>query len=245
MMRNRRWTLVTSLTLATTIGSLLAVWQVADARTYRCLQNARCTPPPCDYCRQMEMWPALKSVFQSPALRNKMRTDARRANPGLSGAALDAAAARLLEAEVARQAGPNGEIARALRPCYGSKIAEPPSLRTTAECAIVDNASGESIGRERAHQRYDTCSEFINAIYDHEGVHVNACSGPNRTSSTERANMGIDKYGDEEAAGYEAAIQRAKSGLTWWAATCAKMIERDTRRELSRQGVQVLGGGGR
>jgi len=246
MTRNRRASLTASLTLATTIGAILAVFHGADARTFRCLQNARCTPPPCDYFRQMEMWTALKSVFQNKALRNKMRADARRANPGLSGAALETEAARLMEAEVQRQTGRGGEIARELRECYGSKIAEPPGLRATYECVIVDAASPvDGVSRERAHERYDTCSEFINAIFDHEEVHLEGCRGPNRRSATERANMGIDEYADEEARGYEAALRRAKSGLTWWAATCSKLIDRDTRRELIGQGVRVLGGGGR
>lgn len=246
MIRTGRWQLTMSLTLVATLGSLFAVWQVADARSFRCLQAPHCTPPPCDYFRQLEMWSALKAVHEDARLRAKMRADAHRASPGLTGPALEEAAANLLHEEVQRQSQPGGAIARRVRECAGSPISAPPGLTTTSDCRTVDTAApSESLSRERAHERYDTCSEFINAIFDHEDVHMDRCSGPHRMNSTERAHMGIDTYAAEEAAGYDAAVRRAKSGLTWWAATCAKDIDRNTRRELVRQGIALLGGGGR
>jgi hypothetical protein len=240
-----RWRGTIAITLVTTICSVLALWRVADARTYRCLKAERCPPPPCDYFRQLEMWTALKSVYGDTALHEKMRRDAGRADPTLRGEGLEKRAARLLDAEVRRQAGRGGSIQRHLRECPGSPIAEPPSLQTTPECLVVDQAApANGLNRQRAHEQYSTCREFINAIFDHEDVHLEHCSGARRMSSLQRENMGVAAFGAEEAEGYEAAIRRAKSGLQWWAATCANNIDRETRRELINQGITLLAGSG-
>jgi hypothetical protein len=194
-----------------------------------------CHAPPCEFFQQMEMKSALQAVYQDRRLRARIKARVRRENPGMSQEQVDHQAALELQREVLRRAAPNGPIDRNLRRCAASDIGTPPGLKTDEGCARGDQDG--PLSEEQAHRKYTTCSEFITAAYRHEDVHKRKCE---QMASVARGKMGIDAYGDEEVAGYQAELETLQAALQAWFQACSPSVDARTAREVVRKGNAIL-----
>jgi hypothetical protein len=128
-----------------------------------------------------------------------------------------------------------------LRCPWKDPFSPPPSFHTNSSCQIVAELPGgeEAMGRERALDRTDSCSEFIDAAYDHEQVHKDICF---KTNSSERANEGITVYAAEERAGYKKEIQSLNASLLQYWRACSIVFSADTARRVAKHGLSALQG---
>ena len=115
----------------------------------------------------------------------------------------------------------------------------PPSFETNAECQIVAKLPGgdEPMSRERALRELNTCSEFIEAAYDHEQHHKDICI---RSNSTARAQMRIEAYAAEESAGYAREIGRLEDRLRQYWGACSARADVKTARVIANAGIAAL-----
>ena len=99
------------------------------------------------------------------------------------------AAATLLNKFVVDQAG---KLGSKLRCPWKAPFLPPPGFETNSECQIVAKLPGgpKAMSRDTALRTLDTCSEFIEAAYDHEKFHKDICMHSN---STQRAKMGMQR----------------------------------------------------
>lgn len=194
-----------------------------------------CAPPPCELYEQIRMKRALQSILANRKLRKSIlkrtRGDQRKA-------------ADELHAELEKRAK---KIK--LRCPWEGDLGPPPSFETDSGCYILaligpvpegdpkGQPAGESMGRERAFNTFRTCTEFIEAIYEHEGYHKERCFNMN---STERAQMGIHEWANEEVEGYRREIESLESDLKGYWNACSPVLDAKTRMELARAKIIAL-----
>jgi hypothetical protein len=188
---------------------------------------ACCKPPPCELFEQIRMKQAVKRLYSKPEVRKRLIRTAGGDN---------AAAAKLLNDFVVNEASTLGSK---LRCPWKAPFVPPPGFETNSECQIVVNLPGgaEPISRETALRTLDTCSEFIEAAYDHEKLHKDICM---RSNSVERLKMGIKDYAAEESAGYEQELQSLRSRLRQYWSACSAQADATTARNLADAGIKVL-----
>jgi hypothetical protein len=225
-------------------AALVAVSEV-QAQTIDCATDrgcpkgssppACCAPPPCELYEQIRTKRALQSVLANQELRKSMlkrtRGDERKAADALH-AALKKRAKKIK-----------------LRCPWKGDLGPPPSFETDTACAILaligpppkedpdGDPVGEAMGMERAFKTFRTCTEFIEAIYAHEGYHKERCLGMN---STERTKMGIHKWADEEVEGYRREIESLEADLKGYWNACSPVLDAKTRKELARAKIIAL-----
>ena len=172
---------------------------------------------------------AVKRLFSQPKVRQQFIRQAGGDN---------AAAARLMNEYVEKKAA---ELGQNLRCPWQAPFKPPPSFETNSSCEIIAKTTkeGEAMSRESALSKLDTCSEFIEAAYDHEQVHKDICF---KTNSVERANEGITVYAAEERAGYAKEIESLKASLQRFWNSCAAQSTSATAREVAKAGVRALKG---
>jgi hypothetical protein len=221
-------------------SALAALWFAPPlpAESKQCVAQQRCDkeqgppdccqPPPCEYFEQIRTKQAVKLLFSKPKVRAKFIREAGGDN---------ARAAKLLNEWVVAEAEKLGTNQQ----CAWSDPQPPPGFRVIDSCDIVAELPGgdEIMGRNTALKRTNSCSEFIEASYDHEQVHKDVCGVKD---STERANEGISVYAREERMGYNKEIDSLKSRLlTYWGA-CSSVFSADVARRVARDGVLALKG---
>jgi hypothetical protein len=188
---------------------------------------ACCKPPPCELFEQIRTKKAVQRLFGNRRLHERLVRDA-------SGDA--AAAAKVLEDFVSKNARKLGDT---LRCPWREPYLPPPSFETNAECQIVAKLPGgdEPMSRERALRELNTCSEFIEAAYDHEQHHKDICI---RSNSTARAQMRIEAYAAEESAGYAREIGRLEDRLRQYWRACSARADVKTARAIANAGIAAL-----
>jgi hypothetical protein len=196
---------------------------------------ACCAPPPCELYEQIRMKRALQSILVDRALR---RSALKRAGGDPKKAADEFHAAFLKQAKHIK-----------LRCPWQGEPEPPPSFETDGDCRInaligppLENdpehqPTGVAMGMERAFATFHTCTEFVEAIYQHEGYHKKRCLD---MSSTERANMGIHAWADEEVEGYQREIESLRADLQSYWHACSPVVDSKTRRELAREKIIAL-----
>jgi hypothetical protein len=100
-----------------------------------------------------------------------------------------------------------------------------------------DEERGESMSRQQAHEKIDTCAEFIDAIYVHEQHHKDICGN---TNSTERLNEGLTVFAREESDGYRMEIASLKASLQQFWNACSTVADAATARKLAAAGISIL-----
>ncbi|MGB7934921.1 MAG: hypothetical protein WCH04_22430 [Gammaproteobacteria bacterium] len=197
----------------------------------RCTEGVKppacCKPPPCEIYEQIKMKQAVKGLFSRPKMRQRL---IRRAGGD------NAKAAKMLNDFVNNKASNLGKY---LRCSWQGPYLPPPSFETNSSCQIIAKLStgAKPMGRESALSNIDTCSEFIEAAYDHEQVHKDICFN---TNSTERANMGITAYAAEERAGYTKELQSLRASLQEFWNACSSVADAKTKRQVAAAGISTL-----
>lgn len=196
---------------------------------------ACCAPPPCELYEQIRMKRALQSILADRKLR---RSALKRAGGDEKKAADELRAAFLKQAQHIK-----------LRCPWQGEPEPPPSFETDDGCYInaligppLENdpehkPTGVAMSMERAFTTFHTCTEFIEAIYQHEGYHKQRCSN---MKSTDRANMGIKAWADEEVEGYQREIESLQADLKSYWRACSPVVDSKTRRELARAKIVAL-----
>lgn len=197
----------------------------------RCAQGVKppacCKPPPCEFFEQIKMKQAVKGLFSRPKVRQRLIRQAGGDN---------AKAAKLLNDFVVKKASNLGKY---LRCSWQGEYLPPPSFETNSSCQIIANLStgDEAISRETALSKIDSCSEFIEAAYDHEQVHKDICF---KTNSTERLNQGITAYAAEERAGYTEELKSLRASLQQFWNACSSVATAKTKRQVAAAGISTL-----
>lgn len=191
-----------------------------------CIPTKKCEPPPCEFFEQIKMKQAVKRLFSKPKVRQQFIRQAGGDN---------AKAAKLLNEYVEKKAE---ELGKKLR-CPWKNPLPPPSFETNPSCEIIayTTKEGEAMSRESALSKLDTCSEFIEAAYDHEQVHKDICF---KTNSVERANEGISVYAAEERAGYTTELASLRASLDRFWNSCSDVSSAETARKVAAAGIPVL-----
>ena len=214
--------------LFTTIAVMLACLSapLALQAAGPCMPTKKCEPPPCEFFEQIKMKQAVKRLFSKPKVRQQLIRQAGGDN---------AEAARLLNEFVEKKAAKLGKKLR----CPWKNPLPPPGFETNPSCEIIAKLStgDETMNRESALSKLDTCSEFIEAAYDHEQVHKDICF---KTNSVERANEGITVYAAEERAGYTRELASLRASLEQFWYSCSAESSAETARQIAAAGISVL-----
>jgi len=188
---------------------------------------ACCKPPPCELFEQIRMKQAVKRLYSKPDVRKQLMRKAGGDN---------AAAAKMLNDFVVENAR---NLGKQLRCPWHEPFLPPPGFETNSSCQIMAKLpdGDEPMSRETALRTLDTCSEFIDAAYDHEQVHKDFCF---RTNSVEREKMGITAYAAEERAGYAKELESLRNRLRQYWNACSTKADATTARKVAAAGVSVL-----
>ena len=208
----------------------------AQAQTSSCVKKERCpegvTPPaccqapPCEFYEQIRAKRAVRNLFANKKARNRLKKQAGGDNKK---------AARLLYEFVVKKAENMGKNIR----CPWQSIQFPPSFETNDECQITAmlDSGAEPMGKDTALNKFNTCSEFINAAYAHEQFHKDICF---KTNSVERENQGLDSYAKEEMNAYQQEIDSLKADLQGFWNACSPVGDASTARNLAKLGISTL-----
>ena len=208
----------------------------AQGQTTSCVKKQRCPEgvsppaccqaPPCEFYEQIRTKTAVQNLFANKETRERLKKKAGGDNKK---------AARLLYEFVVNKAKNMGKTLR----CPWQSIQFPPSFETNPECQItaVLGTGPEPMSKETALNRFNTCSEFIEAAYSHEQFHKDICF---KTNSVERENQGLEDYAKEEIAGYQKEIDALKADLQDFWNACSPVGDAETARKLAQQGISVL-----
>lgn len=221
------------------MSSLVTLWLAAplEAASTDCVPDrgcpkdagppSCCKPPPCEFFEQIRMKKAVKRLFSKPKVQQKLIRQAGGDN---------AQAAKKLNDWVVAEAL---KLGAGLRCPWQGPFSAPPGFYTNSSCQIIaELPSGEEpLGRDTALSRTDSCSEFIDAAYDHEQVHKDICR---TTNSTQRANEGITAYAREERAGYTREIQSLNASVLQYWRACSITFSADTARRVAKYGLTAL-----
>lgn len=190
---------------------------------------ACCKPPPCELFEQIRMKSALQRLYNKPDVHNRLIRNA-------SGD--KAAAAKLLNDFVVNEAR---KLGSKLRCPWKAPYLPPPGFETNSSCQIVVKLpdGAEPMSRETALRTLNTCSEFIEAAYDHEKFHKDICM---RSNSTQRAKMGIKEYAAEESAGYDRELDSLRNRLRQYWSACSAQADAKLARQVAAAGIEALKG---
>lgn len=187
-----------------------------------------CQPPPCEVYEQIRIKKALRRLYSDKKVNKRLIRQAGGDN---------SAAAILLDDWVKAKAQTMGDQ---LRCEWKAPHAYPGSYETKSWCEIFIDLPGDNDEKRtqaEAQEKTDSCSEFIDAIWAHEGHHLEQC---NTTNSTERANEPLTVFAREEKEGYKREIDSLKDSLTQYWHVCSAVADAETKRQIAAAGISVL-----
>lgn len=227
------------LAVAVTIAAVTAAWAAApkkkgaSAGSKPCLSKpckdkkkrqpkGCCDPPPCRYHQHLEDKLAQHQMFNDSRLRERYYEEensgvgARRSVPEKR----QRAGERLKDH--VREASATGRLPSRSCPDGDSNAPgfetepnpTPAGKRKKGERPCVVMQDGKPVTRGDAHRNNATCSEFIDAAFEHEEVHMFRCEqyGPDRGSGWDQVN--------EEVLGYATEVRGLYGRLLAWAEQC-------------------------
>lgn len=210
----------------------LAAGTVQCVPTQGCPKGSKppdcCQPPPCEFFEQIKMKQTLRRFYRNTKVKQQLIKQAGGDN---------SEAARLLGEWVKKKAS---NLGSQLRCKWEAPYGYAASFETKSWCAIVAQLSDkeqETMSERQAQERFDTCAEFISAIYAHEGHHKQICE---HTNSTERMNQGLTAYADEESEGYRQEIESLKAKLQQYWRACSTVADAATARKVAGAGIAIL-----
>lgn len=209
---------------------------IGKTQTYSCVEKQKCPKgqkppacckePQCEFYEQYRMKRAVRNLFANKKVRKALKKKAGGDN---------AKAAKLLSDFVHDKGKKLGKYLK----CEWKEIEPPPGFDTNYSCQITAmlESGPEPMGRDTALKKFSTCSEFINAAYDHEQFHKDICFKKN---SVERENEGIETYAQEEIAAYQKELDALKADAQQYWQHCGSHASPATKRKLKSMGVNVL-----
>jgi hypothetical protein len=187
-----------------------------------------CQPPPCEFFEQIKMKQAVRRLYRRAAVNQRLIKQAGGDN---------SEAARLLDEWVKNKAS---NLGSQLRCKWEAPYGYAASFETKSWCEIFARLSDkeqESMSERQAHEKFDTCAEFISASYVHEGHHKQICE---HTDSTKRMNEGLKVFAKEESDGYRMEIASLKADLKRYWRACSTVADAATARKVAAAGVSIL-----
>lgn len=187
-----------------------------------------CQPPPCEVYEQIRIKKALRRLYSDKKVNKRLMKQAGGDN---------SAAAKLLDDWVKEKAKTMGNQ---LRCKWEAPYAYPGGYETKSWCEIFVDLPGDNDEKRtqaEAHRKTDSCAEFIDAIWAHEGHHLEQC---NTTNSTERANEPLSVFAKEEKEGYKREIDSLKDSLKQYWYVCSIVADAETKRQIADAGISVL-----
>ena len=158
--------------LAFAYVSPLAAGTVQCVPTQGCPKGSKppacCQPPPCEVYEQIKMKQTLRRYYRNDDVKDLFIKRA--------GGDNSKAADLLADWVKAKAANLGSELRCKWEAPHGYAA----TFETKAWCQIFAKYSEEnqeSMSERQAHEKFDTCSEFISAIYEHEGHHKEMCMG--------------------------------------------------------------------
>jgi hypothetical protein len=224
--------LIVAALLAVGYLSPLAAGTVQCVPTQGCPKGGKppacCQPPPCEFYEQIKMKQAVRRLYRKASVNKRLIRQAGGDN---------SEAARLLDEWVKNKAS---NLGSQLRCKWEAPYGYAGSFETKSWCAIFRKLSDkeqESMSERQAHEKIDTCAEFISAIYVHEGHHKQICGD---TNSTERLNEGLTVFAKEESDGYRMEIASLKADLQQYWRACSTVADAATARKVAAAGISIL-----
>ena len=209
---------------------------IGKTQTYSCVEKQKCPEgqkppacckePQCEFYEQFRMKRAVRNLFANKKVRKALKKKAGGDNKQ---------AAKLFNDFVMDKAKHMDKYLK----CEWKEIQPPPGFDTNSNCQITAmlDSGPEPMGRDTALKKFNTCSEFINAAYDHEQFHKDICF---KKSSVERENEGIETYAQEEMDAYQKELDALKADAQQYWNFCGSNASRATKRKLAKMGVDVL-----
>ncbi|HLF30938.1 MAG TPA: hypothetical protein VI566_07910 [Xanthomonadales bacterium] len=211
---------------------------VLDAKTVDCVPSegcpegmeppACCQPPPCEVYEHIKIKKAIRSLYNRKGVKERVIKQAGGDNR---------AAAVLLDEWVKNKASKMGSQ---LRCKWEAPYSYPGQYETKSWCEIFADLPGdndEKRSKAEANDKVNSCSEFIDAIWTHEGHHLEKC---NTTNSTVRANEPLTVFAAEEREGYRLEIDSLKANLEQYWHACSVVADAETERQIAAAGISVL-----
>lgn len=226
-----------ALLLLTTV-LFLSPGAVLDARTSDCVPSeacpegveppACCQPPPCEVYEHIKIKKAIRSLYNRKGVKKQFIKQAGGDNRE---------AAVLLDEWVKEKASTLGSQ---LRCKWEAPYSYPGQYETKSWCEIYRDLPGdndEKWTKAEANDKTDSCAEFIDAIWIHEGHHMGKC---NTTNSTVRANEPLTVFAAEEREGYRLEIESLEASLVQYWSACTPVEDAETERQIAQAGLSVL-----
>jgi|GEM_PF-2136777 len=221
------------------VGALLVVGYLSPlaAGTVQCVTTqgcpkgvkppACCQPPPCEFFEQIKMKQAIRRLYRRQDVNKRLIRQAGGDNRE---------AAVLLDSWVKDKAS---HLGNQLRCKWEAPYGYPGGFETKSWCEIFARLAGgeESMSEKQAHEKINTCSEFIDAIYAHEQHHKEICE---HTNSTVRLNEGLTVFAKEESDSYRMEIASLKASLQQYWNACSTVADAATARKVAAAGISVL-----
>ena len=218
--------------LAFAYVSPLAAGTVQCVPTQGCPKGSKppacCQPPPCEVYEQIKMKQTLRRYYRNDDVKELFIKKA--------GGDNSKAADLLADWVKAKAANLGSELRCKWEAPHGYAA----TFETKAWCQIfakLTEKDQESMSERQAHEKFDTCSEFISAIYVHEGHHKEICMG---SDEYKRENMPLTKFAEEESEGYRKEIESLKASLQQYSRVCSTLVDADTARKLAKVGIKAL-----
>jgi hypothetical protein len=211
--------------------SPVAAGTVPCVTTQRCPEGVKppacCQPPPCEFFEQIKMKQATRRLYRRTAVKKRLIRQAGGDNRE---------AALLLDAWVKDK---SKNLGGQLRCKWEAPYGYAGGFETKPWCEIFASLPGgeESMSEKQAHEKINTCAEFIDAIYAHENHHKEICG---KTNSTVRQNEGLTVFAKEESEGYRREIASLKASLQQFWNACSTVEDAATARQVAAAGISVL-----
>lgn len=218
--------------LAFTVLSPLEAGTVQCVPTQGCPKGSKppacCQPPPCEVYEQIKMKQNLRRFYRDAKVKKQLIRQAGGDN---------SKAAKLLDDWVAKKAK---NLGSQLRCKWEAPHGYAATFETKSWCQIFAKYSEdnqESMSERQAQEKFDTCAEFISAIYLHEGHHKEICMD---SDEYKREHMPLTQFAREESDGYRKEIQALKANLQQYWRACSTKADAATARKLAKVGISTL-----
>ncbi len=204
----------------------------------RCVNKVKtadcCNPPPCEFFEHIRIKKATRDLYNRPSITKRLVRNA--------GGDNREAAVKLDEWVKKNASG----LGATMRCKWEAPYSYAGQFETKSWCQIYQNLPADAthneeqmveMTKQKALNTIDTCSEFIEAVWAHEGHHVARC---NTTSGVERANEPLSIFAKEETEGYNREIDSLKGNLQQFYSACSSVLDAGTKKELAVAGIRVL-----
>jgi len=204
----------------------------------RCPDNKKtadcCEPPPCEFFEHIRIKKATRDLYNRPEVRKRL----------LKKAHGDNREAALMLDEWVKTEAP--KLGKTMVCDWEEPYSYAGQFETKSWCQIYQNLGKDAnhdedqlveMTKQKALDSINTCSEFIEAIWSHEGHHIERCT---TTDGVTRSNEGLSVFAKEETEGYNREIGHLKDSLNQYYVACSAVLDSKTEQQLAEAGIRVL-----